>query len=299
MRSRPLLFLVLAAVAAGCVPVRAQIFTLSREEMIRYTAKNPYDRFEDGRPKVPDRLLERMKGLSCEEILAVMPGAKFPNQYEGNWRLLHPGRKLVGRAVTAQFMPLRPDVADVSEAAATAKGQARSSNQRVIDMLGPGDVVVVDLFGKAEQGTFVGDNLAMAIYANTRGAGFVIDGSIRDLEGIAPIEMPAYFRSVHPTAIGNVMLTGINVPIRIGAATVMPGDVVFGDREGIYFVPPHLVEEILTKADTTHIHDEWTKAKFLTGKYRSSDLYPSPRDPALKAEYEEYLKKKLEELKKP
>lgn len=299
MRSRRLLLLVLAAVAAGCIPAGAQIFTLGREEMIRYTAKNPYDRFDDGRPKVPDRLLERMKGLSCEEILAVMPGAKFPNQYEGNWRLLHPGRKLVGRAVTAQFMPLRPDVADASEAAATAKGQARSSNQRVIDMLGPGDVVVVDLFGKVEQGTFVGDNLAMAIYANTRGAGFVVDGSIRDLEGIAPIEMPAYFRSVHPTAIGNVMLTGINVPVRIGAATVMPGDVVFGDREGIYFVPPHLVENILARADTTHIHDEWTKAKFLTGKYRSSDLYPSPRDPALKAEYEEYLKKKLEELKKP
>ena len=288
----------LALLPALAAPAEAQVFTFSRDEMIKYTARNPFERFEDGRPKVPDRLLERMKGLSAEEILPVLPAAKFPNQYEGNWRILHPGRKLVGRAVTAQFMPLRPDVAEVSEAAAAAKGLGRNHNQRVIDMLRPGDVVVVDLFGKVEQGTFVGDNLATAIFAATR-TGFVVDGSIRDLEGIYPIELAAYFRGVHPTALGNVMLTGVNVPIRIGNATVMPGDVVFGDREGVYFVPPQFVEEILTRADTTHIHDEWTKNKFLTGKYKSSELYPSPRDPALKKEYEEYLKKKLEELKKP
>ena len=288
----------LALLPALAAPADAQVFTFSRDEMIKYTARNPFERFEDGRPKVPDRLLERMKGLSAEEILPVLPAAKFPNQYEGNWRILHPGRKLVGRAVTAQFMPLRPDVAEVSEAAAAAKGLGRNHNQRVIDMLRPGDVVVVDLFGKVEQGTFVGDNLATAIFAATR-TGFVVDGSIRDLEGIYPIELAAYFRGVHPTALGNVMLTGVNVPIRIGNATVMPGDVVFGDREGVYFVPPQFVEEILTRADTTHIHDEWTKNKFLTGKYKSSELYPSPRDPALKKEYEEYLKKKLEELKKP
>ncbi|PYV08017.1 MAG: dimethylmenaquinone methyltransferase [Acidobacteria bacterium] len=288
----------LALLPVLAAPAEAQVFTFSRDEMIKYTAKNPFERFEDGRPKVPDRLLERMKGLSAEEILPVLPAAKFPNQYEGNWRILHPGRKLVGRAVTAQFMPLRPDVAEVSEAAAAAKGLGRNHNQRVIDMLRPGDVVVVDLFGKIEQGTFVGDNLATAIFAATR-TGFVVDGSIRDLEGIYPIEMAAYFRGVHPTALGNVMLTGVNVPVRIGNATVMPGDVVFGDREGVYFVPPQFVEEILTRADTTHVHDEWTKNKFLTGKYKSSELYPSPRDPALKKEYEEYLKKKLEELKKP
>jgi regulator of RNase E activity RraA len=280
------------------VPVRAQVFTLSRDELIRYTPKNPFERFDDGRPKVPDTLLEKMKGLSAEEILGVLSGARFTNQFEGNFRLLHPGKKLVGRAVTAQFMPLRPDVADVSEAAATAKGLGRNANQRVIDTLQPGDVVVVDLFGKVEQGTFVGDNLAAAIFSATK-TGFVIDGSIRDLEGIFELDMAGYFRSVHPSAIGNVMLTGLNVPVRIGSAAVMPGDVVFGDREGIYFVPPQFVQEIVTRADTTHIHDEWTKAKFLTGKYKASELYPSPRDPALKKEYDEYLKKKLEELKKP
>jgi 4-hydroxy-4-methyl-2-oxoglutarate aldolase len=150
----------------------------------------------------------------------------------------------------------------------------------------------IDLFGKIEDGTLVGDNLATAIFAAT-GTGFVVDGAIRDLEGIQPIGMPVYCRGVHPTPIHNVMLTGINVPVRIGSATVMPGDVVFGDSEGVYFIPPELVKQVVDKADETHVHDEWTKMKLLTGKYKSSEIYPSPSDPALKKEYEEYKKQKL------
>jgi regulator of RNase E activity RraA len=228
----------------------------------------------------------------AEEVWAVLPGAHFPNQYEGNWRILHPDRKLVGRAVTAQFMPIRPDVADISEAEAKAKGLGHNGNQRVIDTLKPGDVLVVDLFGKIEEGTLVGDNLATAIFAAT-GTGFVVDGAIRDLDGIQPIDMSVYCRGVHPTPIRNVMLTGVNVPVRIGSATVMPGDVVFGDSEGVYFIPPELVKQVVDRADETHVHDEWTKAKLLTGKYKSSEIYPSPSDPALKKEYEEYKRQKL------
>ncbi|MCS7027065.1 MAG: dimethylmenaquinone methyltransferase [Bryobacteraceae bacterium] len=270
----------------------AQVFTFTREQMLQYTEKNPFDRFADGRPKVPDHLLEKMRELTSEDIWSVLPGAGYQNQFEGGWRLLHPDRKLVGRALTVQFMPARPDVESVVEAEAKKRGATRGPNQRVIDLLQPGDVIVVDLFGKVEGGTFVGDNLATAIYALSK-TGMVVDGSIRDLEGIVSIPMAAYFRNVHPSAIRGVMLTGVNIPIRIGAATVMPGDVVFGDREGVSFVPPHLVEQVVTRAETTRIHDEWTKEKFLTGKYKSSDLYPSPNDPALKKEYEEYLKKRL------
>jgi len=260
--------------------------------MIEYTKQNPFDRFEDGRPNVPDALLEKCKDLSAEEVWAILPREKFPNQYEGNWQILHPDKKLVGRAVTAQFMPYRPDVADVAEAQARAKGLGHNSNQRVIDSLKPGDVLVADLFGKIEGGTIVGDNLATAIYVATK-TGFVVDGAVRDLEGIYPIDMAVYFRGAHPTPIGNVMLTGVNIPVRVGNATVMPGDVVFGDREGVYFIPPNLVKKVLDRADETHVHDEWTKMKLMTGKYKSSEIYPSPHDPALKKEYEEYLVKKL------
>ena len=274
------------------LPSQAQVLTFTRDQLIKFTEKNPFERFADGRPKVPDQLLEKVKGLSAEEAWGVLSAAKYQNQFAGGFRLLHPGKKLVGRVVTAQFMPLRPDVADVADADAKAKGMTKSNNQRVIDLLQPGDVVVVDLFGKIEGGTFVGDNLATAIFSATK-TGFVVDGAIRDLEGIHPLDMAAYFRGVHPTPIANVMLTGINIPIRIGEATVMPGDVVLGDREGVYFIPPHLVEEILNKAHITHIHDEWTKNKFLTGSYKSSDLYSIPTDPKLKQEYEDYLKQKL------
>jgi regulator of RNase E activity RraA len=271
----------------------AQVFTFTRDQMVQYTTKNPFDRFEDGRPKVPDALLEKLKDLSAEEVWAVLPRSDYPNQYEGNWQLLHPGKKLVGRAVTAQFMPTRPDVNDVIEANAKAKGIRAPQNQRLIDALRPGDVLVVDLFGKIENGTIVGDNLATAIFAATGGTGLVVDGAIRDLEGIEPLNMAAYFRGVHPTPIGNVMLTAINTPVRIGSATVMPGDAVFGDREGVYFIPPHLVGKVLDNAEEIHIHDEWSKAKLMTGKYKSSEIYPTPSDPALKKEYEEFRKKKL------
>ena len=286
----------LAWILAACFVVSsasAQIFTFTREQMTQFTAKNPFERFEDGRPKVPDALLEKLKDLSAEEVWAVLPGAGYPNQYEGNWQLLHPGKKLVGRAVTAQFLPLRPDVNDVIDANAHAKGIRAAQNQRLIDILQPGDVLVVDLFGKIENGTIVGDNLATAIYAATGGTGLVVDGAIRDLEGIFPLDMAAYFRGVHPTPIGNVMLTAVNTPVRIGSATVMPGDAVFGDREGVYFIPPHLVGQVLDNAVEIHIHDEWSKMKLLTGKYKSSEIYGSPSDPVLKKEYEDFRKKKL------
>ena len=276
--------------------VRAQLFTLSKEEMIEYTPDNPFDRFPDGRPKVPDDLLERARGLSAEEIFAVLPSKGYPNQYADGFHILHPGKKMIGRVVTAQFMPARPDIEAVARAKAKARGIDRFNNQTVIDMLQPGDVLVVDLFGKKEDGTMVGDNLFYYIMKATHGGGLVVDGSIRDLEGIAEMDMPAYFRHADPSYIKNVTLTGINIPVRIGGVTVLPGDVVVGDREGLYFIPPKLVKEVCDRADTTHVHDEWTRKKFDEGKYKSSEIYGSPRDPALKQEYEQYLKKRLEEM---
>ena len=278
-------------------PMRAQLNTLTREQMIEYTAQNPFERFPDGRPKVPDSLIERARGLSAEEVFGVLPGKGFRNQYEDGFQVLHPGKKMVGRAFTVQFMPARPDVESVMNAKARDKGPRGLNNQVAIDMLQPGDVLVVDLFGKKDGGTIVGDNLFYYVSKATHGGGLVVDGAIRDLEGISEMDMPAYFRSAHPSYITNVMLTGINVPVRIGNATVMPGDLVVGDREGVYFIPPQLAQEVMDKADETHIHDEWTRLKFDEGKYKSSDIYSSPRDPQLKKEYDEYLKKRLAEIR--
>jgi regulator of RNase E activity RraA len=278
-------------------PMRAQLNTLTREQMIEYTAQNPFERFPDGRPKVPDSLIERARELSAEEVFGVLPGKGFRNQYEDGFQVLHPGKKMVGRAFTVQFMPARPDVETVMNAKAKEKGARMLNNQFAIDMLQPGDVLIVDLFGKKDGGTIVGDNLFYYVMKATHGGGLIVDGAIRDLEGISEMDMPAYFRSAHPSYITNVMLTGINVPVRIGNATVMPGDLVLGDREGVYFIPPQLVQAVLDKADETHVHDEWTRLKFDEGKHKSSDIYSSPRDPELKKEYDEYLKKRLAEIR--
>ena len=261
-------------------------------DILKFTEHNPYGRFADGRPRVPDDLLDRIRELTSEEIWTTLSSIGYNNQFEGGWQILHPEKLLVGRAVTAQYMPLRPDMEEVIDREAAAKGMPKGLPQRVIDTLQPNDVVVVDLFGKITFGTFGGDNLHTAIWAATK-TGFVVDGSIRDLSGVMKLDSAGYFRGATPTTYREVMLTGINVPVRIGGATVLPGDIVFGDREGVTFIPPHLAEEILKQAEITHIHDEWTKAKLLTGKYKSSELYPSPSDPALQREYEEYLNKKL------
>jgi len=310
------------------VDARGQINSLTREEMIKYTAANPFDRFPDGRPKVPDALLERFKDMSAEEVMgagrsgggapAAAPGpgraggaargggAAGGGQggggaasvtYVDGWQILHPGKKLIGRAVTLQLMPTRAEIASVDAAEWKQKGnEVPLNHQSALDILQPGDVIVVDAGGDLGAGGIVGDNLAYYIWKKT-GTGFVIDGAIRDLEGVRTFDMSGYYRGAVPPAITGLMVTGINVPVRIGKATVMPGDVVFGDSEGVNFIPPQAVQRLVDAARTTHIHDEWTRKKFDTRKYKSTDIYGSPRDPALRKEYDEYLKEQLSKQK--
>ncbi len=278
--------------------VHAQLLTFSKQELTDYTAQSTFDRLPDGRPKVPEDLLERARELSSEEVWAVLEEKGFHNQYADGFQILHPEKPMVGRAFTVQFMPERPDVKGVASAKAKERGLGPLTNQTAIDMLQPGDVLIVDLFGKKVNGTIVGDNLFYYVMKATHTGGLVVDGSIRDLNGISEIAMPAYFKAVDPTPIGNVMLTGINIPVRIGGVTVMPGDLVVGDREGVYFVPPQLVKDVLDRADEIRIHDEWTKKKFDEMKYKSREIYSTPADPALQQEYKEYLKKRLEEIRK-
>jgi 4-hydroxy-4-methyl-2-oxoglutarate aldolase len=299
-RRRSTHFGLLAFLGLSLVPTlaSAQLISFPKQELTDYTAQNPFDRLPDGRPRVPDDLIERARGLSSEEVWAVLQEKGYNNQYADGFQVLHPGKTMVGRAFTVQFMPLRSDIEDVAKAKAKAHGVSRLTNQTAIDMLQPGDVLIVDLFGKKVNGTIVGDNLFFYVMKATHSGGLVVDGSIRDLDGISEIDMPAYFKAVDPTPIGNVMLTGINVPVRIGDVTVMPGDLVVGDREGVYFVPPQFVQEVLDHADETHIHDEWTKKKFDEGKYKSSEIYGSPSDPKLQQEYKEYLKRRLDEIHK-
>jgi regulator of RNase E activity RraA len=191
------------------------------------------------------------------------------------------------------LLPVRPEVSDVDADEWKKQGHTTNLNhQSALDILQAGDVIVVDAGGGCFSGGIIGDNLAYYIWKKT-GTGFVIDGAIRDLEGIFQFDMPGYYRCATPPWIRGMMVAGINVPVRIGNTTVLPGDVVFGDREGVTFIPPQALKGLIDAAQTTHIHDEWTRKKFEEGKYKSTDIYGRPTDPALLKEYEDYLKSRL------
>lgn len=294
--TRRLAFIALLLCPVFMRPAGAQVFKWTREEMIRYTPDNPFERFPDGRPKVPDAILEKVKGLSAEEVFGIERRG-FPYQFSDHWQIVHPDKKLVGRAVTLQLLPIRKDVADVDHTGlpSTIRYGEHLTHQSALDLLQPGDVIVVD--AHTIDGGIIGDNLAYYIWKKT-GAGFVIDGQIRDLDGIREFPVAGYYREAVPSFLTNCMVGGINVPIQIGKVTVMPGDVVLGDTEGVYFIPPSIVKQVVDAADTVHVHDEWTKKKFDENKYKSTDIYPAPHADDLKKEYQDYLKQKLGQQEK-
>jgi regulator of RNase E activity RraA len=244
----------------------------SPEQIIALTPQNPFERFPDGRPRVPDDLLQRMKKVTTEEAWGVLRRNGYHFQFAGNWLNLHPEQVLVGRAVTCSFVPLRPDLQEVVQAEGQAEGRIGGQNSWVIDTLAPDDVIVVDLFGKVKDGTFAGDNLSTAIHARAH-TGMVIDGGIRDVQRIYEIEgFGVFVRGLDPSAIANVTLNGINVPIRIGEATVLPGDVVLGTREGVIFIPPHLARDVVERSEDIRLRDEFGHQRLREGKYTPGEI---------------------------
>jgi 4-hydroxy-4-methyl-2-oxoglutarate aldolase len=246
----------------------------SPEDMIALTSLNPFERFPDGRPRVPDDLLERMKLVTTEEAWGVLRKHGYHRQFAGNWRETHPGKITVGRAVTAQFVPHRPDFHDAVQRAGLSEGRGAIGGQNswIIETLQLNDVMVVDIFGKVKDGTVVGDNLGTAVRSRTR-AGAVIDGGIRDYQGLVQLtDVNFYVRGLDPTAIADVTLAGLNIPIRIGEATVLPGDVVLGTPTGIIFIPSHLVQEVVEYSEDIRVRDEFGKQRLDEGKYTSGEI---------------------------
>ena len=287
MYNCPVRLLLSVLLCASLAP--AQMFRLSREQMVRYTPLNPFERFPDGRPKVPDELLERVKKLSVEDTWGVLQANGYVNQYADGFKILHPGKKLVGRAYTSQYAPVRPDVAKVLDEDAKAAGLPARTTEKTIEQLQLNDVAVVDLMGAAPGHNFGGDNLQAALYAATR-TGAVVNGTIRDIGGILEIGSQIYYRDAMPPAVSGVMVTGLNVPVLIGKVLVMPGDVVLGDREGVVFIPPHLVQEIVEKAEAGALKDEWMKTKLREGKHKSSEIYASQLSPELQRDFDAFVK---------
>lgn len=246
--------------------------TPSREDMQTYSAdwKGPRDAL--GRPLVPDALLKRVLAISIEEAWGVLRAEGLNNQFEGGWAMVHPDKPFVGRAVTAQYMPLRPDVNARIVAAGKAEGRIGATNSWPIDTLKEGDVYVADGFGKVVNGTLIGDNLGNSIFAKSK-TGVVFDAGARDLEGLSQIEgFNAFVRGFDPSYLMESMLMGINVPIRIGRAVVFPGDVVLAKKEGVVFIPPHLVEKVVIQAEFIQLRDQFGHQRLREGKYTPGQI---------------------------
>ena len=245
---------------------------IDKETILEITKEWQGERFPDGRPRVPDGIIERMKKITIEQAWGVLQGNGYRFQFAGDWMNLHPDRILVGRAVTCMFVPIRPDLNDAVAERGKTEGRIGGQNSWVIDTLVENDAIVVDLFGKVKDGTFAGDNLGNAIYAKTK-TGMVIDGGIRDLDGIYDLpDFATFVRGVDPTGIANVTLTGINIPIRIGEATVLPGDVVLGRRGGLIFIPPHLAEKVVERGEEVGLRDRFGHQRLREGKYTPGEI---------------------------
>jgi len=249
------------------------------------------ERFPDGRPKVSDQILERLKNISIEEAWGVLRNKGYQNQYEGNWQIILEDEAMTGRVVTAQYMPLRPDLQNqVKEQGVNKEGRSPKggTNSWPIDILTNGDVYVADGYGKIADGTLIGDNLGNSIYAKSK-RGVIFYGSVRDQEGLSEIKgFNAWHKGQDPSFINQMMLTSINAPIRVGRATVLPGDVVLAKKYGVIFIPAHLVEDLVLTSEVTGLRDEFGHLRLREGKYLAGEI-DSEWTEAIKKDFLDWL----------
>ena len=287
------------------LPALSQPGILTRELLIKYTPEFQGERFADGRPKVPDAVLKRMRTVTLEEAWAVIKQAAYGHQYDDNWgTIIHPEKVLVGRALTAQWLPGRPDIHRVITEQGKSDGRIGGQNAWPVDMLQPGDVYVCDHFGLKEDGPSIGDNVGNAIYARS-GNGIVYDGAVRDINGLKELEnFTSFVRSYDPShhlsnlTAGDRMnstMIGINIPIRIGHATVLPGDVVLGRDGGVMFIPPQLAEKVVQYSEITQLRDHFGHQRLREKKYTAGQIDTRWTD-AIEADFTGWLRENIDKL---
>ncbi len=252
----------------------AQQISPTPDQIKTLTSEWTGERFPDGRPKVSDDILERLKSVSVEEAWGILRNKGYHNQFENDWVIFNEDEVMTGRALTAQYMPLRPDVEDMVKTVGKEEGrsQAGGTNSWPIDKLVEGDVYVADSYGKIVDGTLIGDNLGNAIYAKSK-RGIIFNGSVRDMAGLMAIEgFNGWIKGHDPSYIQQMMLTTINYPIRIGRATVLPGDAVLANKYGTVFIPSHLVEDLVINAEFIMFRDKFGIQRLKEGKYTPGDI---------------------------
>jgi 4-hydroxy-4-methyl-2-oxoglutarate aldolase len=264
----------ITALLLGTLITYAQNVGSSPEYIKALTSEWKGERFADGRPKVSDALLERLKNISIEEAWGVLRNKGFINQFQGDWTVIHPEEAMTGRVVTAQYMPLRPDLDNQVKEQGKIENRAQQggTNSWPIDILTTGDVYVADGYGKIVDGTLIGDNLGNSIYAKSQ-RGVIFYGSVRDEEGLSKIVgFNGWFLASDPSYIMQMMLTSINAPIRVGRAIVLPGDVVLAKKYGVIFIPAYLVEDLVITSEVTALRDEFGHQRLREKKYLAGQI---------------------------
>jgi 4-hydroxy-4-methyl-2-oxoglutarate aldolase len=243
-----------AVFSAASAPALAQV-KQTREQMMFYTSQWKGERFPDGRPKVPDDLLKRVVNVSVEDLWDYLRDKGFNAQFDTGFQMLHPEKPFAGRALTSQYMPLRSDMWTAIAAEGKREGRVSGNNSWPIAELTPGDMYVADGFGKIVEGTLIGSNLGSGIATHSK-TGFVFDAGIRDAEENRALEnMNGLYRAYDPSAWKDMTLTSINAPIRIGRATVLPGDLVLAKSEGVIFIPAYLAQDAVAHAEFINLED--------------------------------------------
>jgi regulator of RNase E activity RraA len=279
------LFLI-SVMLSMCFVIKAQITTdniisFSPEELKLLTPDWKGERFPDGRPKVPDDIIRRMKAATIEEAWEVINGAGYRYQIAEGWgQIINPDSVLVGRAYTATFLPGRPDVWRAIDSLGRKQGR-RSQNVWAVENLQKGDVYVAEQFGAKRNGPTIGDRVGTAIYTKT-GNGIVYDGALRDVEGLKEMGgFTSFFSSYDPSFHNpgggqnrdlTTMITGVNRPTRIRTVTVMPGDVVLGKMGMVVFIPPHLAERVVKNSERVRLEDMFGQLRIREGKYTAGQI---------------------------
>lgn len=240
----------------GALPAFGQV-KMTRDQVLFYTSEWKGERFPDGRPKLPDSLLKRAVNMTIEDVWEYLRAHGYRNQFEAGWQALHIDKPFAGRALTAQYLPTRPDMARAIRAEGNAEGRVGDNNSWPINELQIGDVYVADGFGKIIEGTLIGSNLGNAVAAHTH-TGFVFDAGIRDQEENREIpDFNGFYRGYDPSAWADMELAAINAPVRIGRAIVLPGDLVLAKPEGVLFIPAILAEDAISSAEFTALTDAY------------------------------------------
>lgn len=285
----------LAILAFSLITVYAESLyaqTISKEELTFLTSDWRGERFPDGRPKIPDDLLERARHIMIDDAWTVLKNEGYLNQYAGGWKTVN-NTVMTGRAVTAMYLPTRPDVERNIKERGAKQGRTGNTNSWPIDILTMGDLYVADAFGKISGGSIMGATLANSIYSKS-GNGVVFNGAARDLQEITNIEgFNAFVRDFHPSFTEEMILTGLNTPIRIGDAIVLPGDLVIATIEGVLFVPAHLAEQVVSTAEFVIRKDKFGFEMVRSGRYSTGEIDSQWTD-EIKAAFLKWLQKNPE-----